>query len=405
MKISKFFLVFFIVFSICSRVVADDSIEPVEEILPINSENISVLPQTYSRYIAVYERNSKTFLYEKNSLEKCKMASTTKIMTSILILENCDLNSFTTVSQNSANTGGSRLGLHTGDVISVKDLLYGLLLCSGNDAAVALAETCSETVENFSILMNKKAEELGLTSTHFVTPHGLDNDNHYTTAYDFAILTDFALNNPQFLQIVGTKYYTVTINNSSKSIHNTNELLGVLPSVYGVKTGYTSQAGRCLITAAKQDNLDIIIVVFGADTKKIRTDDSIKLLNYIFSNYEAIDLSALIKEKYLDFQKYILPYMIIDKSTSQLSSKLEDIKYTYYPIRKEMLNSISLCISEENLSAPILENQKIAEINLFVDNNLLFSTNILSSAYIKKKGAIDYLLYFVENYKNFYQLN
>ena len=190
-------------------------------------------------------------------------------MTCTLILENCNLQDQVTISQKSASTGGSRLGLSTNDTISVQDLLYGLMLCSGNDAAVALAEHCSGSVENFANLMNAKAQELSLSSTHFVTPHGLDNPEHYTTVRNFAVLTDYALNNPLFLQIVGTKYYDVFINGVPKSIHNTNELLGYLPTVYGVKTGYTSQAGRCLVSSAKNNNLDIIVIVLGADTKKI----------------------------------------------------------------------------------------------------------------------------------------
>lgn len=126
-------------------------------------------------------------MYEKNSHEVVPMASTTKIMTCILILENCNLDSVVTVSNTAASTIGSRLGLSTNDKISINDLLHGLMLCSGNDAATCLAETCSGSVEDFAVLMNSKAQELGLTSTSFVTPHGLDNDNHFTTACDFAI--------------------------------------------------------------------------------------------------------------------------------------------------------------------------------------------------------------------------
>ena len=403
MKFFRVLVFFLLIFSISSYAIADDVTETVDESLPVSSETSSNEPEIYSRHVLVYERNSNCVLYEKNAYEQCKMASTTKIMTCILILENCDLSATVTVSSKSANTTGSRLGLHTNDTITVMDLLYGLMLCSGNDAAVALAEFCSGSVEEFASLMNSKAQQLSLTSTHFATPHGLDNDDHYTTAYDFAVLTDYALENPQFVEIVGTKYYTVTLNGSAKSIHNTNPLLGSLSSVYGVKTGYTSQAGRCLISAAEQNNLDIIVVVLGADTSTIRTKDSVNLINYIFANYEAIDISALINDKYRDFADYILPYIYVNKASAPLSSKLQDISIQYYPVKKDEIDSISVSLSEEILEAPVFENQKIGNIVISISNDEIYSTNILSDAYISKKSSLDYLYFFITNFKSFYQ--
>lgn len=407
MKFFRFLICFLIVISIPSFIFADDFDESlIDEIPTIRVSNDTIVPEPklLSRRAIVFERNSKSVLFEKNSLEVCKMASTTKIMTCLLILENCDLNSLVTVSSYAANTHGSRLGLHTNDSVSVLDLLYGLMLCSGNDAAVCLAEFAGGSVQGFADMMNSKAKELCLENTNFVTPHGLDNENHFTTAHDFAILTDFALNNPLFLQIVGTKYYTVSINGVAKSIHNTNELLGVLPSVYGVKTGFTSEAGRCLISSAKQDNLDIIVVVFGADTKNIRTQDSVSLINYIFSNFTCIDLNLLISNKYEDFESCILPYISVLKGNSELVSKLDSIPCNFYPIRKDLIDSISFELNEFSLEAPVLENQPIAEIVFLVGGNKIFSTNIVSSAYISKKSAFDYLDFFVLNYKNFYQI-
>jgi D-alanyl-D-alanine carboxypeptidase len=146
-------------------------------------------------------------------------------MTATIVIENANLYDTVTISSKASGTGGSRLGLKTGDIITVHDLLYGLLLCSGNDAAVALAEYVCGSVAEFAQMMNNKAEELGLTSTHFVTPHGLDNEDHYTTAYELAILADYALQNETFANIVNTKKYTVSINGYSKALSNTNELL------------------------------------------------------------------------------------------------------------------------------------------------------------------------------------
>ena len=152
------------------------------------------------------------------------MASKTKIMTSIVVIEKVpNLKETVTVSKKAAGTGGSRLGLSTNDEITVENLLYGLMMRSGNDAAVALAEYVGGSVEGFSALMNEKASNLGLESTHFVTPHGLDSDDHFTTAYELAKLTDYALKNETFAKIVKTKTYTITINNSARTLSNTNE--------------------------------------------------------------------------------------------------------------------------------------------------------------------------------------
>ena len=209
-------------------------------------------PTINSRAYVVLDRKTNTVLIGKNEYSKKKMASTTKIMTAIVIIENYNLNKTVTISKKAGSTGGSRLGLKSGDKITVNDLLYGLMLRSGNDAAVALAEYASGSIEEFAKLMNKKASELNLTNTHFVTPHGLDQDEHYTTAYELALLTNYALNNKTFSQIVGTKTFTITINGYPKELLNTNELLGNFDGVYGVKTGFTNGANRCLVTACER---------------------------------------------------------------------------------------------------------------------------------------------------------
>ena len=244
--------------------------EEVVELLQASAEAKDI-PDINSRAAVVIDRNTHAVLFGKNEDEKRKMASTTKIATCIVVLEKANLKDIVEVSGKAAGTGGSRLGLKKGDKITVNDLLYGLMLCSGNDSAVALAEYVGGSVEGFAELMNKKAEELGLKNTHFVTPHGLDQEEHYTTAYELAILADYGLNIDKFKEIVGTKSYTVTINGYSKTLNNTNELLGNLNGVYGVKTGFTNGANRCLVTSIKRDNLDVICVVLGADTKNYRT--------------------------------------------------------------------------------------------------------------------------------------
>lgn len=230
--------------------------------LPISFSSVnSNIPNINARSCIILDRISKKILFGKNEFNKVKMASTTKIMTATIIIENCDLSQTVIVSKKAASTGGSRLGLKANDKITIRDLLYGLLLCSGNDAAVALAETAGGDISSFSQMMNSKAKELGLKNTNFESPHGLDSDEHYTTAYELAILSDYALKNKTFSQIVGTKNYTVTINGYPKTLSNTNELLGNLNGVYGIKTGFTNGANRCLVTSCKRNKMDIICVV------------------------------------------------------------------------------------------------------------------------------------------------
>ena len=196
-KKSIVFIIIIYIFSNFNYSFADDienSNLDYNNIIETSSSDASEL-NINARSCIVLDRLSKNILYGKNEFNKVKMASTTKIMTATIIIENCDLNKTIEVSKKAAGTGGSRLGLKIRDKITIRDLLYGLMLCSGNDAAVALAESCSGTIQEFSNLMNQKAKELGLNNTHFESPHGLDSDNHYTTAYELAILSDYALQN------------------------------------------------------------------------------------------------------------------------------------------------------------------------------------------------------------------
>ena len=235
------------------------------------------------------------------------------------------------------------LSLRTNDKITIRDLLYGLLLVSGNDAAVCLAESCSGSISDFAILMNKKAIELGLTNTHFETPHGLDSDNHYTTAYELALLSDYALNNPIFLNIVGTKTYTININGNSKNLINTNELLGNLSGVYGIKTGFTNGANRCLVTACKREDMDIICVVLGCDTKNFRSLDSTKLINYSFDNFEYINIENFLNEKLSVWKNENKNYFNILKGISNnLDFSISNINTPIIPIKKDEISSLSV---------------------------------------------------------------
>ena len=330
------------------------------------------------------------------------MASTTKIMTATIIIENCDLNKTIEVSKKAAGTGGSRLGLKIGDKITIRDLLYGLMLCSGNDAAVALAESCSGTIQEFSNLMNQKAKGLGLNNTHFESPHGLDSDNHYTTAYELAILSDYALQNKTFFNIVGTKNYTVTINGYPKILSNTNELLGNLLGVYGIKTGFTNGANRCLVTACKRDDMDIICVVLGCDTKKFRTQDSIKLIEYTFKNFEYINIFEKINEQFEKWKLENIENFTIYKGISnELELKHSDIQTPIIPIKKDEIKLININIYSNNYwNAPIKENTVIGKIAVTVNNNEVISLDILNNNTIENKSFAVYILEILRNYSS-----
>lgn len=190
------------------------------------SGNASIEPTINSKHAIIMEKTTKSVLYEKLGYTQTPMASTTKIMTGIIAIEHCNLDEPVEISKKATSTGGSTLGIKSNTKLSMRTLLYGLLLRSGNDCAVAIAEHIAGNVENFSNLMNEKAKELNLVNSHFVTPHGLDSETHFTSAYDLAILTIYALENETFSKIVNTKSCSIDMNGYEKDINNTHELLG-----------------------------------------------------------------------------------------------------------------------------------------------------------------------------------
>ena len=346
----------------------------------------------------IFDRSSKTILYEKNGLKQVPMASTTKIMTAIVVLENANLSDIVTVDKKAAGTGGSRLGLKVNDKITVHDLLYGLMLCSGNDAAVALANHIGGSIEGFADMMNKKAKELGCVNSHFITPHGLDQDGHYTTAYELACITDYALSIPKFKEIVSTKGYTVTINAQSKAITNTNELLGNMDGVYGVKTGFTNGANRCLVTAYKSGDLDIITVVLGADTKKIRTTDSINLIEYAYKNYQVINLEEIVQEKFESWKQLNEKRIYINKGKSNtIHIELEEMKNKTMAIKNTDIDSITIEINcLYYFEAPVEEKTTVGNVKIKLKDETIGTLTILSKENIEKKDIKDYFIDFLE---------
>ena len=404
MKFYKVLLcLFIIIFSYILPVYADDedfeNFSDISSVINASSEIVAE-PTINSRAAIVYDRSSGTILFGKNENEKRKMASTTKIMTAIVVIEKSNLEDIVTVSSKAAGTGGSRLGLHTDDKISVLNLLYGLLLCSGNDAAVALAEYVGGDVSGFADLMNSKASNLGLTSTHFVSPHGLDDDDHYTTAYELALITDYALKNETFRNLVGTKNYTISINGYPKNLSNTNELLGNLDGVYGVKTGFTNGANRCLVTSVKRDNMDLICIVLGADTKKDRTRDSSQLIEYAFKNFELIDIKEKVFNEFANWKMCNSSSFIVKKGCSNnVDAVLEDLQYNFLPVNCNYINDISIYIyCNTTFEAPLSVNSTIGYLTVSVNNKTVLTLNIYNANPIFQKDCFDFWNNMIKNY-------
>ena len=246
-----------------------------------------------SKSAILLDATTGTILYKKNEHEKLTPASMTKVMSMLLIMEAIDNGSLSLedevlISENAANMGGSQVYLQAGEVYQVKELLKGIAVASGNDAVVAMAEKVSGTVEEFVKRMNERAKELGAVDTNFVNPHGLDAENHYTTAYDMALFAKELLKHPTILQYTSIyEDYLQKKDGSSIWLVNTNKLVRFYDGVDGLKTGFTTTAGYCLTATAKKNNLRLISVVMGAETSDKRSSDTTNLLNYGFNTYKS----------------------------------------------------------------------------------------------------------------------
>ncbi|MBR5236544.1 MAG: D-alanyl-D-alanine carboxypeptidase [Clostridia bacterium] len=248
--------------------------------LPANALSVS------AQYACVMDAQTGRILYEKNAYAQHSMASTTKIMTALLALENSDPADVVTVSKNAAGTEGSSLYLKAGEKLSMETLLYGLMLNSGNDAAIAIAEHIGGNVEAFAKMMTQRAHEIGAKQTQFKNPNGLDEEGHYTTAYDLALITKAALKNPHFAEIVSTskKSFPASELKTARTFVNHNKLLNLYPGCIGVKTGFTKKTGRCLVSAATRDHMTLICVTLNAPND---WNDHKQLLDHGFSATKA----------------------------------------------------------------------------------------------------------------------
>ena len=280
-KIIIFSIVFYIIFNICNYNLA------------IEQKDINI----YSPSALIIERSTLDIIYEKNAYKKMYPASLTKIMTAIITLENCNLTDKAIVNKTALESipeGYSVAHLVENEQLTIEELLNLLLIASSNDAANVLAEHVAGSIESFSYMMNVKAKKIGCINTRFVNPSGIHDINHYSTAFDLALIANYAMNNDIFRSIVTKTSYTLNTTNKSNSrfFYNTNELVNSNSSYYfkyciGIKTGYTNYAGECLISCAKKDDLEFISVVLNCNTPSQRFTDSIKLLNFAINNFSS----------------------------------------------------------------------------------------------------------------------
>lgn len=339
-------------------------------------------PALNAGYAYVMDAETGRCLYEKNGYTKTPMASTTKIMTAIIVLEQGDLNDIVKVSRMAAGTDGSEMHLTTGEEISVNDLLFGLLIKSGNDAAVALAEHIGGSVKGFCDLMNEKAKELGALDTNFTSPHGLDEEGHYTTARDLAVIAAYAMKIDLFRQIVSTK--TASVNGHYLS--NTNNLLHTVEGVDGIKTGFTGDAGRCLVLTANRGGIRIIGVLLGCQTTEARTEDGTKMVNYFLGNYAVYDVlegGSVIDT--LDVEKGRSPYvsLIVKDSVRLALSKDEKAGLAFY---HEFLPEY-----EGGIKGNIAAGTVVGRYWICVGDKMLYETDLVAAESCKSKTFFDFV--------------
>ncbi|MBN1035850.1 D-alanyl-D-alanine carboxypeptidase [Clostridium botulinum] len=231
-----------------------------------------------ARCAIALDRESKEVLFEQNAYEIVPMASTTKILTAIIAIEQGDLDKKVVISKNAASIRGSKVGYKAGEEVGLKELAFGLMFKSGNDAAIAIAETLGGSVEGFAQIMNHYATGIGIIDSHFESPHGLDSNLHYSSAYDLALLTAKGMEFDLFREIVGSKQISKEKYNFTRDYNNINKILWLIPEANGVKTGYTGGAGKCLVSSVNHQGKDIIIVVLNCPDRWAQTQ---KIYNHI----------------------------------------------------------------------------------------------------------------------------
>lgn len=338
-------------------------------------------PALKAKSAILIEAATGKVLYSKNAEELRYPASTTKIMSLIVGLEDGKLDDIITVSNHAASTEGSSLSLTSGENIKMIDLLYGIMLISGNDATVALAEHIAGSVENFSQRMTEKAHAIGAKDTHFTNSSGLPDPNHYTTAHDLARIAAYGYKNPLFAEIVNTKHKIIPWPGKeyNRELFNENRMLWLYEGGNGVKTGYTDAAGRCLVSGAKQKDIQLIAVVLDSDTM---WDDSIALLNYGFPQ--------VTPEKIIQQNDIFKTIRVANGKASQV--KLVTSTAVIVPVSEEDIGEFTTVVdTPSKLEAPVIKGQKAGVLRVLYKDKEITTVDLVADDDIERKSLFGIL--------------
>jgi len=346
----------------------------------VSQVNADVTSQLVTAPSAILiEHASGQVLYELNPDEKLHIASVTKTMTMLLIMEAIDsgkiaLTDTVTTSEYASSMGGSQVFLEPGEQMSVEDMLKSIVVSSGNDAAVAMAEHIAGTETAFVEMMNNRAKELGCENTHFINCNGLDEtEEHYSSARDVAIISRELLNHPKI-----TEYTTIwmdTIRNGEFGLSNTNKLIRFYNGANGIKTGYTSTAKHCLSAAAKRDGMQLIAVVLSAPSSAERFDDAKRLFDYGFANYSVVNASEKIGS--------LAPISVTGGKTNTLSVTADST--VSFIVKKGDQDKIEATLNIENpIKAPIKQNQVVGTATLRIGDDKVAECNIMATESVER---------------------
>ncbi len=332
--------------------------------------------------MALLETSTNRVLYEKNAHVKRPMASTTKILTAITVIENTEnLDTVRKIPDAAVGVEGSSIYLEKGEELSAKDLLYGLMLQSGNDCAEALAILTAGSKDKFAELMNATARKIGAKESHFVTPHGLHHDDHYTTAYDLALISSYALKNPTFAEIVRTKKHTTPWKGRDydRVIVNKNKLLSSFDGCDGVKTGYTKKAGRCFVSSATRDGMQVVCAVLNCGPM---FEECASKMESAFGEYKMTEVLSA------------------GQKTGEISvvgcrdekTDVGSIGPIVYPLKSGERELVRYEISElKNVKAPQKIGAEVGKIKIYLQNELLFEEKLFMIEDAKSKSVGDLL--------------
>ncbi len=331
------------------------------------------LPAVSAASAYLLEATSGRVLYEKDADRRMEQASTTKIMTALVAIEAGRPDRTVTVTKEAAGTEGSTINLKAGETLPLIELLYGLMLQSGNDAAVAVALAVDGSVDAFVQRMNDKAAALGLVHTHFQNPNGLHAPEHYTTARELALLSAYAMQNATFREIVGTTYRVCEGCSSMRSFRNKNRFLAEYPGCNGVKTGYTKAAGKCLAFAAERDGMQLVGTVLNAPRM---WDDAGTLLDFGFANYECHTLASA-------SENFTVQVAGGEKSALPAGLKCDIL----YPIRSDGSETVSVSVSlKESVQAPVSAGDTLGTVRVTVNGEAVAEAPISARETVGKRS-------------------